>query len=138
MADDVVSAEVIRRLQRAVLASPSPRNLALFHMGGGRVAEFSEAATAFPHRRAQFVLQVKAIWDDDDAAMRAANMGWVKDLKSWLSTMASGSYVNYVDPLLADWERMYYVDNYPRLRAVKASLDPHNFFSFNQSIRPLR
>ena len=136
MQDGVVSAERIQRLQRAVLTSPSPRNLVLFHMGGGKVAEIGEAATAFPHRRAQFVLQVKAIWDDDNQVTRTENMAWVASLKAWLTPLASGSYVNYVDPLLADWERMYYSTNYARLRAVKAALDPRNFFSFNQSIRP--
>ena len=37
MAEGATSIDVIRRLQRAVLASPSRRNLVIFHMGGGQV-----------------------------------------------------------------------------------------------------
>ena len=42
------------------LASPAPsnRSIAITHMGGAAIARIAAAATAFPHRSAQFVLQV--------------------------------------------------------------------------------
>merc|ERR1711998_829753 len=101
MPEGAVSPRVMRRLQKAVLAAPSARSLAIFHMGGGRIRAINSTATAFPHRRSQFVLQVKAIWDDNTAAEASANMAWVKSLKKWLAPLATGSYVNYMDPFLS-------------------------------------
>eukprot|EP00041_Stephanoeca_diplocostata_P038348 m.1503624 g.1503624 ORF g.1503624 m.1503624 type:complete len:516 (-) comp25208_c0_seq2:4015-5562(-) len=131
----VVSAAVMQRLQQAVLSSPSPRNLVIFHLGGGKIASVNATATAFPHRSAQLVLQIKAIWDTNTPSVADANMQWVAALKSWLTPLSSGSYVNYIDPFLDNWESMYYGNNLARLWQVKHQVDPTNAFVFNQSIR---
>jgi FAD binding domain len=54
---------LLRELMFRLEESPSPRNLVLFHVGGGAIARLSPNATAFPHRNLQAVIQVKAIWD---------------------------------------------------------------------------
>jgi len=43
-------------------------------------------------------------------------------------------YPNFPDPDLADWGRAYYRDNYPRLRAIKASYDPDADFGSKQPL----
>jgi hypothetical protein len=131
----VVSSEVLVRLQHAVLTSPSPRNLIIFHLGGGQIARVPATATAFPHRTSQFVLQIKAIWSSNSSAEAADNMQWVQSLKAWLDPLSTGSYVNYIDPFLDQWETKYYTVNLPRLQQVKKAVDPTNLFHFNQSIR---
>jgi hypothetical protein len=45
-----------------------------------------------------------------------------------------GSYVNFPDTDLKDWQRLYYKDNYPRLQQVKECWDPLNVFRHAQSI----
>ena len=44
------------------------------------------------------------------------------------------SFQNFMDPCLKDWRQAYSAENYPRLRAVKRSYDPHNLFRFEQCI----
>lgn len=91
-------------------------------------------STAFPHRNLQAVLQIKAIWDG--TASDAANEMWVQSTRAAVADHLSGSYVNYIDANLAGWESAYYGENLPRLREVKQSVDPDNFWRFEQSIPP--
>jgi hypothetical protein len=45
-----------------------------------------------------------------------------------------GTYVNFPDTDLKDWQRLYYKDNYRRLQQVKKHWDPLNVFRHAQSI----
>lgn len=127
--------DIMVTIQDALMAAPSSRNLVITHMGGGAITDVSAEETAFPHRESQFVLQIKAIWSDTGSATDAArNIAWVTDLKNWLTPLANGSYVNYMDPYLIDWEEKYYTGNLPRLQEAKKLLDPENIFHFGQSI----
>ena len=123
---------VIDVLIDALRVAPSPRNLVLFHTAGGKINAVPANATAFPHRDLQVVLQIKAIWDNPSDEQ--INVEWVKTTRFILSEFFSGSYINYIDPFLRNWQTAYYLDNYPRLLEIKKSVDPSNFFHFNQSI----
>lgn len=135
MEPGVVSAEMIVRLQHAVLSAPSARSLIIFHLGGGQINRVPSNGTGFPHRESQFVLQIKAIWSTNSSSDANDNIQWVQDLKVWLDPLSTGSYVNYIDPFLDEWEQKYYAANLLRLQKVKGLVDPSNFFNFNQSIR---
>lgn len=131
----VVSSDVMVKLQQAVLSAPSSRNLIIFHLGGGQIMRVGSNETAFPHRNSQFVLQIKAIWGTNSTVDADENIKWVESLKAWLDPLSTGSYVNYIDPFLDNWETKYYTVNLPRLQQVKKAVDPTNLFHFNQSIR---
>jgi hypothetical protein len=49
----------------------------------------------------------------------------------------AGSYLNYIDPYLPNWEAMYYRNNWNRLREIKAKWDPTWYFRFPQGIPPM-
>jgi hypothetical protein len=49
---------------------------------------------------------------------------------------AGGAYVNFMMDEGQERVRASFRDNYERLRAVKKTYDPENFFGVNQNIRP--
>lgn len=81
-----------------------------------------------------FATQLKSIWVDNSSNATNANVEWTAELQKTLAPHLSGAYVNYIDPLLRDWQQAYYGAHYDRLVAIKNSVDPTNFFNFQQSI----
>jgi FAD/FMN-containing dehydrogenase len=112
--------------------APSASSFVVWTHLGGKVEEVAPDATAFPHRSARFVPELKAIWEDPHDARR--NVEWAHGFFEALRPHFVGAYVNYIDPLLADWPRMYYGDNYPRLLEIKERWDPDGLFCAQQSI----
>jgi hypothetical protein len=127
-----MNAALVQQLMDALALAPSPKNLVLFHTGGGAIDDLQSTDTAFVHRGLELIIQIKAIFDD--LAQEDANVAWVKSTRSIVEPYLSGSYVNYIDPRLSAWAPAYYGENYPRLLKIKHDVDPTNFFQFNQSI----
>ena len=50
--------------------------------------------------------------------------------------MGRGAFQNFVDPSLKNAQDAYFGDNLPRLRLVKAKVDPDSAFRFAQGIAP--
>jgi hypothetical protein len=111
---------------------PSQSSFMVWTHLGGKVADVAPTATAFPHRNARFVPELKSIWDTPQQAR--ANIEWGFKFYQDLEPFFTGSYVNYIDPLLSNWQHKYYEKNYKRLVEVKRHWDPKNFFQFQQSI----
>lgn len=94
---------------------------------GGRVADIDPEATAFVHRRARFTVQYTATYAGDRAADAA---GFVEDLRAaMVPTWGNTAYVNYADASLEDYRSAYWGDNAARLARVRATYDPHRFFT---------
>ena len=70
--------KVVAILQRAINLAPSKRSLILFTVGGGKIAERSNEKTAFPHRKAQFLINVEGLWEHSEEAEE--NIAWVKEI----------------------------------------------------------
>jgi hypothetical protein len=107
---------------------------------GGQINAVKADATAFPHRSSVMLLQFKALWPS--AGTDETNLDWIR--RSYLAVYGKrgprpdgtvdGTYVNFPDTDLKDWQRLYYKDNYRRLQQVKKHWDPLNVFRHAQSI----
>ncbi|MEP4092864.1 FAD-binding oxidoreductase [Reichenbachiella sp.] len=116
--------------------APSPLSFCVWTLSGGEIASRNPADTAFVHRHARFIPEVKSIWDADQPGDALKNVEWAYEFFEALGKAggATGAYVNYIDPLLHDWPEKYYGENYARLNAIKKQVDPKNFFNFQQGI----
>jgi FAD/FMN-containing dehydrogenase len=102
---------------------------------GGAIGAVGGGASAFGHRDAVATAQYTATWTDTGASparFDAYVRGFRSALAPWLG---SAAYVNYADASITNFGPAYWGSNYPRLQSVKRTYDPHNLFTFPQSVR---
>jgi len=123
--------------------APTPQCGLWMQSFGGAFAAKRPDETAFFHRKAQFILEYVGAWSKEKIADRELAQkchDWAKAFRQKLSPYTTGTYVNFIDLDLTQDEylKLYYGDNAPRLREIKARVDPANLFNFEQSIPPMR
>ena len=129
--DDKLFDAVIEYIQKL----PSPQCEIFFGAIGGATARPAPDSAAYPHRDAQFVMNVHGRWAD--AADDERCIGWAREYFNASAPFASGGvYVNFLTADEGDRVRAAYGANYDRLAQVKRKYDPANLFSTNQNIRP--
>lgn len=127
---------VAKVIKEAIGDAPSADSFAVWTLTGGAISDVAPDATAYWHRDARFVPEIKSIWDLDKPGDTMANVQWAYDFFEEMAKAghATGAYVNYIDPLQHDWKTMYYGANYKRLLKIKRAVDPDNYFGFQQGI----
>jgi FAD/FMN-containing dehydrogenase len=102
----------------------------------GAATRVPVTATPFPHRAEGYSLVVLAQWTDPAEDERC--IAWARQSFAAMHAFrAPGAYVNYLDQDDAgDPVAAAYGANYQRLRELKRTYDPENFFHMNQNIRP--
>jgi len=100
---------------------------------GGQVMNVAPAESAFFYRRSPFVVGLQSIWAEDEYAK--SNTEWVQSRLDYINKVTVGSYVNFPNSDIVDYEREYWGKNIVELRRVKRMYDPCNVFRFPQSIR---
>jgi FAD/FMN-containing dehydrogenase len=102
---------------------------------GGAINRGAPEATAYPHREAEFIMNVHARWEEpgeDDACI-----AWARGVFGESAPHATGGvYVNFLTGEETERIRAAYGPNYDRLAALKGRYDPENLFRMNQNIRP--
>nr|WP_046867832.1 FAD-binding oxidoreductase [Microvirga massiliensis] len=102
---------------------------------GGASNRIDAAATAYPHRDANFVMNVHTRWrerGDERAAIK-----WARDFFEATAPYATGGvYVNFMPEDETERVTGAYGSNYARLSALKAKYDPGNLFRLNQNVLP--
>lgn len=102
---------------------------------GGAVNRHPTDATAYPHRDAEFVVNVHTRWQSPD--QDGTCIDWARAFFRAMAPHATGGvYVNFMPEDETDRVRAAYGANYDRLRRIKATWDPHNLFRTNQNITP--
>ncbi|HOD66692.1 MAG TPA: FAD-binding oxidoreductase [candidate division Zixibacteria bacterium] len=116
---------------------PSPECEVFLGQLGGAAARIPRETIAYPHRDADFVLNVHARWraaEDDERCI-----AWARELFRATEPFATGgAYVNFVTADESDRIKGIFGANYDRLRRVKRAYDPDNLFRMNHNIAPGR
>ena len=131
-----IGVDVEHVLCDAVAKLPSDECEAFIGQLGGATNRVGAADTAYPHRDAEFVVNVHTRWRE--AADDNRCIAWARALFDALAPHATGGvYVNFMPEDEA--QRVAagaYGPNFERLSALKAKFDPTNLFSQNQNIPP--
>jgi hypothetical protein len=113
----------------------SPLSAMVVEYYGGAASRVDEAATAFPHRQAQYDLIIAAQWANPMESDQ--HIQWVRETSEAAQPFASGRvYVNALGVEGEERVREAYGANYDRLVALKNTYDPTNLFRLNQNIKP--
>ncbi len=102
---------------------------------GGAMGRVPEAATAYPQRKTQFVMNVHTRWRE--AGQDQDCIAWARDFFDAMGRYAIGTvYVNFMPDDETDRVETAYGPNYKKLAGIKAKYDPANLFRMNQNIQP--
>ena len=109
--------------RNAFVAAANTGAVLLLDAYGGAVDDVPAGATAFVHRDARFSVQLLSY------AAAATARARVRAARSRIAPFGNGqAYQNYPDPTLPDPPQAYYGANLPRLRSIKAAVDPEGRF----------
>lgn len=100
----------------------------------GAAHDVAEDATAFSHRKANWVANIASMGPEDGLNTR---IQWTRDYWDALRPYSdAGTYINFLGEEGEDRLKASYGSGYDRLRAVKRTYDPNNLFHVNQNIKP--
>jgi len=114
---------------------PSPHCEIFFASIGGATKRPAPDATAYPHRDAEFVMNVHGRWEKASEDERC--IAWSRKYFEATKPFASGgAYVNFMTADEGDRVKAAYGSNYARLAKVKRQYDPENLFRTNWNVKP--
>jgi FAD/FMN-containing dehydrogenase len=116
--------------------SALPEGMGLLFAIGGKVKELAPEASAYVHRRANYIFLIENIWTpmDSPETMKAHSswmQGYFQEMKSFLLPR---NYVNFPNRDTPNYAQVYYGSNLERLSQIKKNYDPSNLFRFAHSI----
>lgn len=91
--------------------------------------------SAYPHRDVNYLGEVQYYWDKASGEDHA--LAQMKTIQAMIKQGGvNAHYANYCDINIDSFEKAYYASALPRLKQLKAKLDPGNRFNYPQSIKP--
>lgn len=129
---DVKTAEtIVEYLQ----SSDASLRVAQLRVLGGAMADVSNEATAFAHRKRRFMVNIASFYNS--AEEKPIRERWVMDFAAALYQGDAGAYVNFLGAEGPERVREAYPGpTWERLTLIKARYDPTNLFRLNQNIPP--
>jgi len=128
----VLNDEAIDLTVRYAGELPTPQCEIFIGQIGGATKRVAPDALAYPHRDAEFVMNVHTRWDDPAEDQRC--IAWAREFFEATAPHATGGvYVNFIPE---DEERVAaaYGPNYGRMVELKRKYDADNLFRVNQNI----
>jgi FAD/FMN-containing dehydrogenase len=107
-------------------------------VGGAVVNAVPRTATAYVHRNMSTLLRPTTVWPNDaDPSVADGLNAWTDAVIAALAPYTPAeSYQNFPNRSIANWQQLYYAENYARLVDVKTKYDKGNLFNNAQSIMP--
>lgn len=129
-----LSAAAVKVLFTSILAIPVANIVAICDAYGGTIANLTVDDTAFPHRgQRTWSIQYYSQWQKkSQTSVRLARNAQV--YAAMRPFMDGTAYVNYPDIDVHNFADSYWGKNLPRLKQIKKTVDPNNFFRHDQSI----
>jgi hypothetical protein len=131
---DLTDAAIETLLQYLPLMPSAASSVGLQQLHGV-ASRIAPSATAFPHRAEQYDFLILSQWSDVTDSDR--NIEWTTALfQAMQPHLEKSVYVNNLGDEGPGRVKAAYGQNYPRLAALKRTLDPDNLFRANQNIDP--
>lgn len=129
---DPYTRDLIKALYQSLIDMYYAKGNIKFIGSGGKVAERSPTATAFPHREALGWFIFQAPWDPSNSTEEAAAFAWLDTVTSIIKDAGypDYAYVDFLDDSIENWQQAYFRFNYPKLTQVKTEYDPKDMFTF--------
>ncbi|MEJ8755542.1 FAD-binding oxidoreductase [Pontibacter sp. H259] len=132
---EILSDKVLDTLIEYIHKLPSPHTEIFIGQVGGQMNRVGKEETAYPHRTANFILNVHGRWEtpaEDEVCIT-----WCRDFFRESAKYATGGvYVNFLTEEETERIRAAYGPNFNRLVEVKKQYDLENLFRSNQNIVP--
>ncbi|CAG8126920.1 unnamed protein product [Penicillium olsonii] len=136
--ENLMSSETVDKLFEFVTYAPkgTPTWFLLFDLQGGYTSDIPAEATSYAHRDVLIWLQSYTV-----NPLRPISRTQIEFLDQ-VNTLVTdnerpyAAYPGYVDPFLEEGAEAYWGANLPRLRRIKADIDPGNVFQNPQSPTP--
>ncbi len=134
--------EAVDLISTFMAQAPTPEcNYFTNAFGGAVTSSEPSGGSAFAHRDALYYAEPGAGWGVRGGLPAAADpltatcQAWIAEFGEALQPYVSGAYVNVPNAEMPGWETAYWGSNVDRLRTIKATYDPDNVFSYEQSVR---
>jgi FAD/FMN-containing dehydrogenase len=117
---------------------PSPLTLVVTFQMGGAINRVGATDTAYAERSAPWMSSIDGNWENP--ADNAKNIAWVRESFAQIAPYSTGTtYTNFTgqaDESAGALASTAYGKNMDRLRRIKSTFDPDNFFRLNANIAP--
>ena len=130
-----ISDQCIESVEKFAKSMPSEEcEIFIPHMEGA-ASRINPLATAFPHRKTPFVINIHTRWRDKNDDVKAIT--WAKELHKETEKSSQGVYVNFLSDEGKERVKEAYTDEvWNKLLECKRKWDPENIFKMNQNINP--
>jgi FAD binding domain/Berberine and berberine like len=134
LGSDTVNQDVVQICQYYMGHAVSNDSYVVWTHTGGAIGEHGSNTSSYAHRDGAFTFELKSEWSSAQPSQARPNIEWAVDFFDALGEHAQGAYINYIDPLLLDWQKKYYRDEYHNLEGIQKRWNADGWLQSQQSV----